>query len=135
MDTATALDLALAHGYGKGGGMRQQQLNTKGEQVMFVVIYTPGPAWLEGKPVTEQPFFREHISYMQQVFAARQLLMGGAFLDNQGGLGILDGNTDAQELEIVLHDPFVLARVVASHLHPWHAYFDQSQVRSAPSGS
>jgi hypothetical protein len=27
---------------------------------------------------------------MQQVFAARQLLMGDAFLDNQGGLGILD---------------------------------------------
>ena len=91
---------------------------------MFVVIYTPGPTWLEGKPVKEQPFFREHINYMQQVFAARQLLMGGAFLDHQGGLGILDGNTDAQALEIVLHDPFVLALVVEPHLHPWHAYFN-----------
>jgi len=37
---------------------------------MFVVIYTLGPAWQTVKTVTELPFFREHIRYMQQVFAA-----------------------------------------------------------------
>jgi uncharacterized protein YciI len=98
---------------------------------MFVVIYTPGPAWLEGKPPAEQPFFREHIRYMQQVFAARQLLMGGAFLDNQGGLGIVDVENLAKAQEIVAHDPFVLARVIEPHLHPWHAYFNQYKARSA----
>jgi uncharacterized protein YciI len=103
----------------------------KGEQVMFVVIYTPGPAWQTGKPPAEQPLFREHIRYMQQVFAARQLLMGGAFLDNQGGLGIVDVENLAQAREIVAHDPFVLARVIEPHLHPWHAYFNQYQARSA----
>ena len=102
---------------------------------MFVVILTYGPAWQTGKTVTEQPFFREHVKYMQQVFAARQLLMGGAFLDNQGGLGILDVASVAQAREIVAHDPFVLARVVEPHLHPWHAYFNQYKARSAQSGS
>jgi uncharacterized protein YciI len=102
---------------------------------MFVVIYTPGPAWLEGKTVTEQPFFHEHIRYMQQVFAARQLLMGGPFLDHPSGLGILDVASVAQAREIVAHDPFVLGRVLEPHLHPWHAYFNQYQARSASSGS
>jgi uncharacterized protein YciI len=102
---------------------------------MFVVIYTLGPAWQTGKTVTEQPFFREHVRYMRQFFAARQVLMGGAFLDNQGGLGILDIASVAQAREIVEHDPFVLARVIEPHLHPWHAYFNQYQARSAPSGS
>jgi len=102
---------------------------------MFVVIYTPGPAWQAGKKVTEQPLFREHGRYMQQFFAARQLLMGGAFLDNQGGLGILDVANEAQAREIVTHDPAVLARVFEPHLHPWHAYFNQYQARSAQSGS
>jgi uncharacterized protein YciI len=102
---------------------------------MFVVIYTPGPAWQTVKTVAELPFFREHVKYMQQVFAARQLLMGGAFLDNQGGLGILDVVSIAQAREIVAHDPFVLAQVVEPHLHPWHAYFNQYQARSAQSGS
>ena len=50
---------------------------------MFVVIYTPSPAWQTGKTVTEQPFIREHVRYMQQVFATKQLLMGGPFLDIQ----------------------------------------------------
>jgi uncharacterized protein YciI len=102
---------------------------------MFVVIYTPGPAWQTVKTVEELPFFREHVSYMHQVFAAGRLLMGGAFLDNQGGLGILEVETFAQARDIVAHDPFVQARVVEPHLHPWDAYFNQYQAQSAPSGS
>src|SRR5215469_15774631 len=101
----------------------------KGEPEMFVVIYTPGPAWQTGKAATEQSFFREHVGYMQQVFAAGQFLMGGPFLDNQSGLGILDVEGEAQAREIVAHDPFVLARVFEPHLHPWHAYFNQYQAR------
>lgn len=97
---------------------------------MFVVIYTQGPAWQTGKTVKEQPFFREHIRYMQQVFAARQLLMGGPFLDLVGALAILDLVNEAQARDIAAHDPFVLARVIEPHVHPWHAYFDQYQARS-----
>lgn len=99
---------------------------------MFVVIYTPGPARQIGKQATEQPFFQEHVRYMQQVFAARQLLMGGPFLDRQGALGILDVEGEAQAWDIVTHDPFVLGRVLEPHLHPWNAYFNQSQARRDP---
>jgi uncharacterized protein YciI len=102
---------------------------------MFAVIYTSGPAWQTGKRVTEQPLFREHLQYMQQLFAARQLLMGGPFLDTQSALAILDVATEAQAREIVAHDPFVQTRVLEPHLHPWHAYFNQYQADSDPSGS
>ncbi len=85
--------------------------------------------------MTEQPFFREHIRYLQQVFATKQILMGGAFLDNQGALDIFDIANEAQARDIIEHDPFVLGRVIEPHLHPWHAYFNQYQARSAPSGS
>lgn len=99
---------------------------------MFVVmIYTPGPAWQTVKTVAELSFFREHYKYMQQVFVAKQLLMGGPFLDNQGAVGILDVETFAQARDIVAHDPFVQERVVEPHLHSWHAYFNQYQARSA----
>ena len=102
---------------------------------MFVVIYTPGPAWLPGKPVHEQPFYREHGRYMKRFFADKQLLMGGPFLDNQGGLGILDAEGEAQARQIVTRDPAVLERVFEPHLHPWHAYFNQYQARGDQSGS
>ena len=100
---------------------------------MFVVIYTAGPAWQTGKVGTEQPFFREHVKYMQQVFAARQLLMGGPFLDYQSGLGILDVANEEQAREIVAHDPMVLAQVFEPHLHSWYAFFNQYQARGAKS--
>ena len=102
---------------------------------MFVLIYTPGPAWQTVKTAAELPFYREHYRYMKQVFAAGRMLMGGPFLDNQGALGVLDVASEAQAREIVAHDPFVLERVVEPHLHPWHAHFNQYQARSAPSGS
>ena len=101
---------------------------------MFVVIYTSGPAWPSGKRVTEQPLYREHLQYMQQVFTARQLLMGGPFLDTVSALAILDVASIAQAHDIVAHDPFVQARILEPHLHPWHAYFNQYQAGSAPSG-
>ncbi|MDQ2715242.1 MAG: YciI family protein [Chloroflexota bacterium] len=89
---------------------------------MFVVIYTPGPAWLPGKSAIEQPVFREHRRYMYQFFADKRVLMGGPFLDNQGGLGIIDVTTEAQAQEIVAHDPAVLANVFHPHVHAWGAY-------------
>src|SRR5215472_6816370 len=102
---------------------------------MFVVIYTFGPAWQSGKQVDDQPSFREHLQYMEQVFAARQLLMGGPFLDTESALAILDVEDEAQARDIVAHDPFVLAGVLEPHLHSWHAYFNQYQARSTPSES
>ncbi len=102
---------------------------------MFVMIYTPGPAWKTVQTVAELPFYREHVRYIEKVFAARQLLMGGAFLDNQGGLGILSVEDEVQAREIVEHDPFVQAGVVEAHLHPWNAPYNRYQARSAPSGS
>lgn len=102
---------------------------------MFVLIYTKGPAWQRVNTVTELPFYREHYRYMKQVFATGQLLMGGPYLDNQGALGILNVEDEAQAREIVAHDPFVQARVVEAHLHPWNAPFNQYHVHSASSGS
>ncbi len=102
---------------------------------MFIVIYPPGPAWLAGKSVREQPFYREHGRYMHQVFTHRQLLMGGPFLDNQGGLGILDVASVAQADEIVAHDPAVLAKVFQPHVHPWHVVFNKYPAQSSQSGA
>jgi uncharacterized protein YciI len=98
---------------------------------MFVIIYTPGPAWLAGKSVSEQPFYREHVRYMQQLFADKRLLMGGPFQDKQGGLVILDVASVAQALEILAHDPAVLAQFLEAHVHPWHVVFNRYAAQSS----
>jgi uncharacterized protein len=103
---------------------------------MFVLIYIPGPAWQMVKTEAELPFYREHCTYMDQVFASGHLLAGGPFLDHQGALGLLAVEDEAQARDIVEHDPFVLAGVVEPHLHPWQdAYFTQYQARRTKLGS
>src|SRR5260370_10835916 len=100
---------------------------------MFAVIYTPGPAWQTGKTVPEQPKFSEHVRYMQQTFATKQLLMGGPFLDIEAALAILDVEDEAQAREIVTRDPAVQANVFQPHLHPWRVAFNQYATQSASS--
>ena len=51
--------------------------------------------------------------------------MGGPFIDDQGGLGIIDVANEAQVWEILEQDPTVLAKVFKPHLHPWHTVFNQ----------
>ncbi|GHO99124.1 hypothetical protein KSF_091720 [Reticulibacter mediterranei] len=93
--------------------------------MIFAVVYTPAPAWIQGKPVVEQPFFKEHARYMRRFFADGRLLMGGFFLDNQGGLGILEAADEAEAREIVEQDPAVQNKVFQPDLHPWYPAFNQ----------
>jgi uncharacterized protein YciI len=81
------------------------------------------------------PFFKEHGRYMQRVFDDKQIIMGGPFRDNQGGLGIIDVANEAQARDIVEQDPAVLARVFQPDLHPWLAVFNQYTGKSARSGA
>lgn len=62
---------------------------------------------------------------MRQFFDDKRLLMGGPFLDNQGGLGILEVANEAQAREIIEQDLAVLEKVFQPTLHPWHPVFNQ----------
>ncbi len=97
--------------------------------MIFALIYTPGSAWIPGKQADEQPFFEEHVRYMQQLFDDKRLLMGGPLLDYQGGLGIglgiLEVENEAQARELIEQDPAVLGKMFQPHLHAWNPGFNQ----------
>lgn len=57
---------------------------------------------------------------MQRMFAEKQVLLGGPFLDDAGGLGVLTTESEAEAQEILDHDPAVLMKVFQASLHPWH---------------
>ena len=93
--------------------------------MIFAFVYTPGSAWIPGKGAEEQPFFEEHVRYMQQLFDDKRLLMGGPLLDHESGLGILEVENEAQARELIEHDPAVLGKLFQPQLHPWHPAFNQ----------
>lgn len=102
---------------------------------MFVIIYTPGSAWIQGKPIVAQPYFREHGRYMQRIFDEKRLLLGGPFMDDTGGMGVVNVATEAEVQEILAHDPAVLMNVFQANIHPWYTAFDLYAGRSLKSRS
>ncbi len=34
----------------------------------FVLLWAPGPAWIEGKTVREQPYWAQHADFMDPLF-------------------------------------------------------------------
>jgi hypothetical protein len=56
----------------------------------YLVIYRPGPAWLTGKSVMEQPL-KEHGKYMLSLYIKGSMRLAGPFTDNAGG-GVFVGS-------------------------------------------
>jgi uncharacterized protein YciI len=50
-----------------------------------VLFHRPGPAWRAGVPFPEQPGVELHVGFMRELHAEDRLVMGGPFLDGDGG--------------------------------------------------
>ena len=64
-------------------------------RVTFLVIYRPGPAWLAGKSVSEQPL-KEHGKYMLRLYVKGSMKLAGPLTDNAGGAVVLDVADEAE---------------------------------------
>ena len=84
----------------------------------FLVIYRPGPAWLPGKPVTEQPL-KEHGKYMLSLYISGSMKLAGPLTDNAGGAILLDVADESKAKAIVAQDPAVKSGIFIYELHPW----------------
>lgn len=90
----------------------------KNQNQAFVLLYRPGPAWLAGRGVFEQPL-AEHLAYMRSLLAQQTLLFGGPFLDDSGGVIGIDAASMADALAVRDADPAVRAGVMLADVRPW----------------
>ncbi len=99
---------------------------------MYVINYTPGAAWVPGKSISDQPLM-EHSSYLQQLFDEQRLLFAGPFLDNAGGIAIIEVQSEVEAQAIVNRDPAVVSQIFQASLHPWLTLFDAHAGKSLKS--
>lgn len=87
-------------------------------QPTFLCVYRPGPGWLPGKSLSEQPL-REHGRYMLDLYRRGVLRFAGPFADGSGGavLFAVDDLTAAKT--IVAADPAVVAQTFSYELRQW----------------
>lgn len=84
----------------------------------FVLLYRPGPAWLAGRSVFEQPL-AEHLAYMRSLLAQESLMFGGPFLDDSGGVIAIDAASMADAMAVRDADPAVRDGVMLADVRPW----------------
>jgi uncharacterized protein YciI len=101
------------------------------ERPSYLCIYRPGPRWLPGKPLAEQPL-REHGHYMLDLYQRGVMRMAGRFADGSGGAMLFGADDDASAQAIVAADPAVVAETFTYELRQW-AFVDwASLAKRAP---
>ena len=87
----------------------------------FVVFHRAGPAWRRGVAVFEQDGVSGHVGNYRDMLAAGKLLMGGPFLDDEGGgMMIAMKGLDLAELRrFADDDPAVKSGLLTVEVRPW----------------
>src|SRR4030095_10473461 len=100
---------------GLAGTTNPQETGTK---TTYLVIYRPGPAWVTGKTVTEQPL-KEHGKFMLSLYIKGSMRLAGPLTDNAGGAVLLDVSDETEAKAIVANDPAVKSGIFVYEMHPW----------------
>jgi uncharacterized protein YciI len=93
-------------------------VNAASTQPSYLCVYRPGPRWLPGKPLSEQPL-REHGRYMLDLYKRGVMRLAGRFADGSGGAMLFGADDDASAQAIVAADPAVVAGTFAYELRQW----------------
>ncbi len=91
------------------------------KDIRYIVLHSPGPKWLPGKTLFEQPGVREHVEHYRKFLEAGKLALGGPHLDGKAG-GMMIPSTGVSEEEVAKYaaeDPAVKSGVLLAEIRPW----------------
>ncbi len=88
------------------------------QKTKYLLIYRPGPGWVAGKPLAEQPL-KEHGKYMLDLYVKGTIKFAGPFLDDSGGAMMFEAENESDAKAVVAGDPAVRSGVFVAELHPW----------------
>lgn len=91
----------------------------------FMILWAPGPAWVPGKTVREQPYWAEHATFMDRLFEHGMVALGGPFADGSGSLVIVEAENEQEVADVFASDPFVVQGIFAlSSRKQWLLFLD-----------
>lgn len=91
----------------------------------FMILWAPGPAWVAGKTVRNQPYWDEHADFMDRLFENGTVVLGGPFADATGSMVIVEAENEDDVADLIANDPFVVHGIFAlSSLKQWLLFLD-----------
>ncbi|HMG32697.1 MAG TPA: YciI family protein [Blastocatellia bacterium] len=96
----------------------------------YAAFLKPGSRWNTEKPVREQPFWDEHALYMDSLFDAGLIVLGGPFADKSGSLVIMAVDSAAKVRELYSKDPWTEQDVlVVADVKEWTIFLDSHDTK------
>ncbi len=94
----------------------------------YAAFLRPGALWNPEKTAREQPFWDDHARFMDGLFEAGIVVLGGPFADRTGSLVIVKAGDAAQVREMFRRDPWTEQDVLAvGEVKEWVIFLDASQ--------
>jgi len=90
----------------------------------FVAIFSPGPAWDEKKPASEQAGFKEHSENLRRLRAEKKLPIGGRYADK--GMVIVEAPNEAEARTLFASDDMVVKKTFTLDLHEFRPFYKGS---------
>lgn len=94
----------------------------KAELPLFIVHFTTGPAWVEGKPFGEQQHARDHSANLQRLRTNGSILIGARYADT--GMVILRAESEERAKAEIDQDPAVKAGIFKYTLDAFRPFYD-----------
>ena len=88
------------------------------KKLTFLVVYSPGPAWVKGKPAQQQPL-KEHFAYLVELYRKGILKFGGPFADGSGGAAVIEAATPNEAAALIQNDPAAKAGIMVPKITEW----------------
>jgi hypothetical protein len=91
------------------------------KDIRFVMLHMPGPNWLSGKTLFEQPGVMDHIGHYKKLLEAGKLSLGEPHLDDRAGGMMIPaaGVTEAEIRAFAAEDPAVKSGLLHFEVRPW----------------
>jgi len=91
----------------------------------IVVLLRPGSQWNPDKSVREQAYWDDHARFMDALFEAGKVILGGPFADGSGSMVILAAESVEAGRAILQDDPWAQHEVlVAGEVKEWTIFLD-----------
>lgn len=84
----------------------------------YAAYYEPGPKWLKGKPLKDQPL-KAHVDYLISLHKQNKVSMGGPLADGSGGLVIFTAENQEEVEAMLSSDPAITNGILAVTVKKW----------------
>ena len=97
----------------------------------FIVTFEPGKAWVRGKGSREQPHWSDHAVFMDNLFSAGKVVMGGPFVDYSGVMVIVLADSGDEVDKMFRDDPFLTNDILKiTSITQWLIFLDSRKANA-----